>query len=219
MLNTDPQFLQPFRGEFVIGRITRAVNNSVLIHTIKTEAFVRDKRKKKLLTPGQLNVIGRKKYVSELREYRTLSSLFCDAHFGILFSFVESSFPLFLNHNAEHRSSWYYIWKFRWENKPFWGKLPDDKIVSFLSSLSEHKLFPTLITRRSIFLQGLIDLVSVTVGGILIFITTLKFYLSMSNGWVKTAKIVRRRSRQRWLRTIPWSANGWSCKKAREYQE
>lgn len=105
MLNTDPQFLQPFRGEFVIGRITRAVNNSVLIHTIKTEAFVRDKRKKKLLTPGQLNVIGRKKYVSELREYRTLSSLFCDAHFGILFSFVESSFPLFLNHNAEHRSS------------------------------------------------------------------------------------------------------------------
>lgn len=49
MLNTDPQFLQPFRGEFVIGRITRAVNNSVLIHTIKTEAFVRDKRKKKTL--------------------------------------------------------------------------------------------------------------------------------------------------------------------------
>lgn len=140
MLNTDPQFLQPFRAAFVIGRITRAVNNSILFHTIQTEAFVWDKRKKNS-TPGQLNVIGRKKYMflkcANIEHYR---SLFCDARFGILFSFVESFFLPFLNHNAEHRSSWYYIWKFRSENKPFWGKLPDDKIATFLSSLSEQKI-------------------------------------------------------------------------------
>lgn len=152
-----------------------------------------------------------------MREYRTLSSWFCDAHFGILFSFVVSSFPVFLNHNAEHRSSWYYIWKFRWENKPFWGKLLDDKIVTFLSSLSEHKLFPTAVDNTPIILQGLVDLLVWQLEEYRSPLRLqLKFYLSMSNGWVKTAKIVLRRRRQRWLRTIPWSANGWCCTKKLE---
>lgn len=73
MLNTDPQFLQPFRAAFVIGRITRAVNNSILIHTIQTEAFVWDKRKKKLNTWSTQRYRQKKIYVSEVREYRTLS--------------------------------------------------------------------------------------------------------------------------------------------------